>query len=281
MSRTPETTDRYAVVGNPVEHSLSPRIHTEFARQTGQSLSYSTLLAPLDSFAATVAEFAQHGGRGLNVTVPFKLEAYELATHRTPRADRAGAVNTLSIEGNGRYGGDNTDGIGFLRDLRDNLGCDPRGRDILIVGAGGATRGLLEPLLETGPARLVIANRTVRRAVDLVEAFQNLGPISACGFDTLAGESFDVVINATSASLSGNLLPLAPENLNTGSVAYDLMYDAEPTPFLEWARFAGAQLTADGLGMLVEQAAESFYIWRGVHPATRPVIERVRRELSD
>lgn len=280
MTGRGNSADRYAVIGNPVEHSLSPRIHTAFAAQTGEELHYDTLLAPLDGFAASVEQFAAEGGRGLNVTVPFKLEAFELARQRSRRAERAGAVNTLSLDADGPRG-DNTDGIGLLRDLRDNLGFDPAERHILVVGAGGATRGILGPLLETGPYRLVIANRTQRRALELADEFGDLGPVSGCGFDSIPGPGFDLVINATSASLAGNLLPLQPQHLNSGAMAYDLMYGAEPTPFLEWAGPAGAEIIADGLGMLVEQAAESFAIWRGVRPATRPVIERLRRELTD
>jgi len=274
--------DRYAVVGNPIAHSKSPWIHAAFARQTGQALTYEALLAPLDDFAATVARFRAEGGRGLNVTVPFKLEAFALADRRTPRAEAAGAVNTLAFGTDGILG-DNTDGAGLVRDLASHLGCPPRGRRILLLGAGGATRGALLPLLDTAPADLCIANRTAHKAVELAQAFAaHAGTvrIEGCGFEALADQRFDLVINATSASLSGELPPLPPGLYAQGALAYDMMYGRGHTPFLRAALADGAARVADGLGMLVEQAAESFALWRGVRPDSAPVLGELGRLIE-
>lgn len=274
--------DRYAVVGNPIAHSKSPWIHAAFARQTGQALTYEALLAPLDDFAATVARFRAEGGRGLNVTVPFKLEAFALADRRTPRAEAAGAVNTLAFGTDGILG-DNTDGAGLVRDLASHLGCPPRGRRILLLGAGGATRGALLPLLDTAPADLCIANRTAHKAVELAQAFAaHAGTvrIEGCGFEALADQRFDLVINATSASLSGELPPLPPGLYAQGALAYDMMYGRGHTPFLRAALADGAARVADGLGMLVEQAAESFALWRGVRPDSAPVLAELRQFIE-
>lgn len=272
--------DRYAVVGDPIGHSRSPAIHTLFARQTGQRLSYAALRVPAGTLAAAVAAFRAAGGRGLNVTVPLKEEAFDLAATRTPRAARAGAVNTLVLDGPGAPRGDNTDGCGLVRDLGVNLGVDLAGRALLVLGAGGAVRGILEPLLAARPARLVIANRTAARAAALAAEFADLGPVTGGGFAALAGARFDVVINATAASLQGAGLAL-PESLEIADgFAYDLVYAAAPTPFLRWAEDHGAARIADGLGMLVEQAAESFALWRGVRPQTAPVIAALRKEIS-
>lgn len=265
-------TDRYAVVGNPVAHSKSPEIHAEFARQTGQDMVYDRLLAPLDAFVETVEAFRKAGGRGLNVTVPFKEEAFRYAVRRTPRAEAAGAVNTLKFDG-GEILGDNTDGAGLVRDLTVNLQQTLAGKRILLMGAGGAARGVIGPLLAENPAALVLANRTVDRAQRLAELFAN--KITASSYEALAGQGFDLVINATAASLKGELPPLPEALLNPGALAYDMMYGAD-TPFLAWARRHGAARVADGLGMLVEQAAESFFLWRGVRPATAPVIARLK-----
>jgi shikimate dehydrogenase len=270
-------TDLYAVVGNPVAHSKSPRIHAEFARQTGQDLVYEAILAPLEGFAAAVDAFRARGGRGMNVTVPFKLEAYRYATSHTPRAARAGAVNTLRFEP-GRVLGDNTDGVGLARDIEVNLGVSLAGTRVLLLGAGGAARGVVLPLLECGPAVLVIANRTPERAAELRALFPEFANLEGGGYGALAGRHFEVVINATSASLSEALPPLPPEAFAPGAVAYDMMYGRASTPFLAFARAHGAGRCADGLGMLVEQAAESFFLWRGVRPDTAPVIELLRRE---
>ncbi|MFP5409865.1 MAG: shikimate dehydrogenase [Gammaproteobacteria bacterium] len=263
-------TDRYAVFGHPIAHSKSPLIHAAFARQTGQDMRYEAILAPLDGFAASVAAFAAAGGRGANVTVPFKEEAYRLADRLSPRAQLAGAVNTLSFDAAG-IAGDNTDGAGLVADLTRNLQRNLTGRRILLLGAGGAARGVIGPLLDQQPAALVVANRTVRRAQDLAELFGR--GVSACGFDGV-DSTFDLVVNATAASLAGELPPLQAAIFAPGCLAYDMMYGRD-TPFLAFARKHGAA-TADGLGMLVEQAAEAFQGWRGVRPDTAPVIAHLR-----
>ncbi len=262
-------TDRYAVFGHPIAHSKSPQIHAAFARQTGQDMSYEAILAPKDGFAASVAAFVTAGGRGANVTVPFKEEAYKLASRLSPRAQRAGAVNTLLFDDG--ILGDNTDGAGLVADLTRNLHCALAGKRILLVGAGGAARGVIDPLLEQSPAELVIANRTIGRAQELAKLFGR--GIRACGFDAV-DTPFDLVINATAASLAGELPPLSPRIVTAGTLAYDMMYGRD-TPFLAFARSHGSA-TADGLGMLVEQAAEAFYLWRGVRPDTAPVIASLR-----
>ena len=274
--------DRYAVIGNPIAHSKSPQIHAAFARQTGQALSYEALLAPVDGFAQTVADFRAHGGRGLNVTVPLKLEAFALAEHHTARAQAAGAVNTLALGADGILG-DNTDGAGLVRDLSANLNFALAGRRILLLGAGGATRGVLLPLLDSRPARLTIANRTVAKAEALAALFAARAgdtALDACGFDALAGRRFDLVINATAASLADELPPLPPGLYAEGALAYDMMYARAPTRFMRAALADGAARVADGLGMLVEQAAESFALWRGVRPDSCPVLAALRRQLD-
>ena len=274
--------DRYAVIGNPIAHSKSPQIHAAFARQTGQELSYEALLAPVDGFAQTVADFRAHGGRGLNVTVPFKLEAFALAERHTARAQAAGAVNTLAFGADGILG-DNTDGAGLVRDLTANLDFALAGRRILLLGAGGATRGVLLPLLDSRPARLTIANRTVAKAEALSTLFAARAGdcvLDACGFDALAGRRFDLVINATAASLADELPPLPPRLYAEGALAYDMMYGRDPTRFMRAALADGAARAADGLGMLVEQAAESFALWRGVRPDSSPVLATLRRQLE-
>ena len=274
--------DRYAVIGNPIAHSKSPQIHAAFARQTGQALIYEALLAPLDGFAYTVARFRAQGGRGLNVTVPFKLEAFALAERHTPRAQLAGAVNTLAFGPDGILG-DNTDGAGLVRDLGANLHFALAGRRILLLGAGGATRGALLPLLQSRPASLTIANRTLARAEELVALFAphaGDSALAASSFEALAGHRFDLVINATAASLAGELPPLPPGLYGDGALAYDMMYGRDPTPFMQSALGDGAARVADGLGMLVEQAAESFTLWRGVRPDSAPVLAELRRQLG-
>jgi len=275
----PQSVDRYAVMGNPIAHSKSPRIHTLFAEQTGQALEYTAILVEKGGFAEAVAAFRDAGGKGLNVTVPFKQEAWRLANVRTPRSELARAVNTLVLGDDG-ITGDNTDGVGLLRDLERNLGLSIAGKRVLLLGAGGAVRGVLGPLLEAAPAELVIANRTVERAVELADAFEEMGNVAGSSFDDLDGSRFDLVINGTAASLKGEV-PALPDNLLArGAFCYDMMYAAEPTAFMLWADEHGAELAADGLGMLVEQAAESFEIWRGVRPDTAAVIRAVRAELA-
>lgn len=274
--------DRYAVFGNPIGHSRSPAIHAAFAAQTGQDLVYEAILAPRDGFIESVRAFQAHGGKGANVTVPFKEQAYQLAetagNRLTPRARDAGAVNTLCFGVDGLLG-DNTDGVGLVNDLIGNLGVSLAGARVLLMGAGGAARGVVAPLLERDPAALFIANRTGARAEGLARQFQRGGvEIAGGGYDDLSGRVFDLMINATSASLAGELPPL-PEGIQAdGAWAYDMMYGRE-TPFMAWAGARGARV-ADGLGMLVEQAAESFFIWRGVRPDTAPVIAAVRASLA-
>jgi shikimate dehydrogenase len=271
--------DRYVVFGNPIGHSKSPLIHTLFAAQTAQSLDYSTLLAPLDGFRDCATAFFQEG-RGANVTVPFKEDAYRLADSLTARAQRAGAVNTLSKLADGTLLGDNTDGAGLVRDLTVNAGFSLTGKRILLLGAGGAVRGALEPLLAEKPASVIIANRTVDKAELLAELFCDLGPVSASGFDWLQ-EPVDVIINATSASLTGEVPPIAPSLIEPGqTLCYDMMYGKERTAFCRWASEHGAAVSMDGLGMLAEQAAEAFYLWRGVRPDTAPVLAELRRQLA-
>lgn len=269
-------TDRYAVIGNPIAHSKSPEIHARFAAQTGQDICYERLLAPLDGFAACVHAFIRDGGRGANVTVPFKLEAYALATELTERAQAAGAVNTLSFE-DGRIRGDNTDGAGLVTDIVSNAGFAMHGKRVLLLGAGGAARGVVLPILHEQPAELVIANRTLHKAEALAQQFQGYSQFYAKQFDALDGR-FDLVINATSASLAADMPPLAASLFGPGALAYDMMYGKEPTVFMRFAMEQGAAVR-DGLGMLVEQAAQSFLGWRGVRPDTAPVFFALRSQL--
>jgi len=268
-------TSHYAVFGNPIAHSKSPLIHTEFARQTGQDLDYRAILAPIDDFAGTVAAFRAQRGAGANVTVPFKHQAFKLATRHTDRALAAEAVNTLKFENDGGILGDNTDGAGLVRDITENLEFSLEGKRLLLLGAGGAASGVSLPLLQCNPEKLVIANRTPEKAVLLADDFKQHGNISGCGFDEITG-NFDAVINATSASLKGELPPLPDTLFKPGALAYDMMYGKGDTPFMAWARAHGATHVSDGLGMLIEQAAESFYLWRGVRPDTAPVMQMLR-----
>ena len=267
--------DQYAVMGNPIEHSQSPRIHALFAAQTGQNLEYRAIRVEPGGFAAAARAFREAGGKGLNVTVPFKQDAWVFADVLSARAERAGAVNTLSFGPDGVHG-DNTDGPGLVRDLKINHDGQLAGQRILLLGAGGAARGVLQPLLLEKPAQLVIANRTANKALELTLRFSDLGLVSGCGFVELAGRSFDLVINATAAGLSAAIPPLPEGVLAADGWCYDLMYGREPTAFVRWGREQGAAQALDGLGMLVEQAAESFYLWRGVWPETQPVIEALR-----
>ena len=270
--------DRYGVMGHPIAHSKSPRIHTAFARQTGQDIEYRAIEVQPGSFAQAVAAFRAQDGRGLNVTLPFKEEAFTLALDRSERAERARAANTLGFSADGRIWGDNTDGIGLVRDLTLNLGLPLAGRRVLLLGAGGAARGVVGPLLAEGLAGLVIANRTVARGEALARDFQDAGPVSACGFEALAGRRFDLLINATSASLQGEVPPIPEDVLAPGAWCYDMMYADAPTAFVRWGLTNRAAGTSDGLGMLVEQAAESFFLWRGIRPDTAPVIAGLRKK---
>ncbi|MDH4559603.1 shikimate dehydrogenase [Pseudomonas sp. BN411] len=272
-------TDRYCVFGNPIGHSKSPLIHGLFAEQTGQQLTYEAVLAPLDDFTGCARQFFATG-KGGNVTVPFKEQAYQLAGSLSARAQRAGAVNTLKKLDDGSLLGDNTDGAGLVRDLTRNAGLDLAGKRILLLGAGGAARGVIEPLLAEKPAALVVANRTVGKAEALAQLFADLGPVSASGFDWLE-EPVDLIINGTSASLAGDLPPISPSLIKPGhTVCYDMMYGKEMTAFNRWAAEHGAARTLDGLGMLVEQAAEAFLLWRGVLPDSAPVLAELRRQLA-
>lgn len=273
-------TDQYAVIGNPVAHSKSPFIHASFARQTGQDLAYTRILAEPDRFALRAHNFFAAGGKGLNVTVPFKQEAFALAASLSPQATLAGAVNTLMLDGSGQLYGHNTDGLGLVRDITGNLGQSLRDCRVLVLGAGGATRGILQPLLEQKPHSLFIANRTAAKARELAAIFSALGPVQGGGFDEVDEQPFDWILNATAASLKGELPPLPATVVARHSACYDLMYGAEPTIFCKWGLTSGAGLVADGLGMLVEQAAESFKLWRGIRPDTADVIRELRRQLT-
>lgn len=268
--------DRYAVMGNPVAHSKSPLIHAQFAKQTGESLVYCALQVPAGGLARAVAHFQAAGGMGLNITLPYKEEAFALAEVRTWRAEQAAAVNTLWFAGDGRRHGDNTDGVGLIRDLCQNHGISLRGKRILLLGAGGAARGVLGPLLEARPQQLICANRTASRAHELAAQFVPQGSVQARSLSQLERLEFELIINATSTSLKGEV-PVLPERvLLAGGACYDMAYGDEPTAFVRWGQAHGAALSVDGLGMLVEQAAESFYCWRGVRPATAPVIKALR-----
>ncbi len=273
-------TDLYAVFGNPINHSKSPNIHRQFAEQTGQDMHYNKQLVNEGEFEQAAHDFFAQGGKGLNITVPFKLNAFSFAQQRTARAERAGAVNTLARLGDGTILGDNTDGIGMIHDMH-NLGWELEGKRVLILGAGGAVRGILQPLLEENPAQVVIANRTLEKAETLAKNFLDLGDISAKPFSQLSGDCFDIVINGTSASLQGELPPLPDNLLASNACCYDMMYGAEPTVFLTWAAEHGATQTADGLGMLIGQAAEAFYLWRQIRPEVIPVITALRRQLAE
>ena len=269
----------YAVMGNPISHSKSPSIHTLFAEQTQQSIHYTAIHVDIGGFNQAVGNFAATGGKGLNVTVPFKEEAWALVTERSERAERAGAVNTIKIENESLFG-DNTDGVGLVNDLTLNHSIKLKDKNILLMGAGGAARGVLIPLLKQNPSSLFIANRTPDKAKDLAEDFSDAGNVKGGGYDAIADLKFDVVINATAASLQGDLPPLPDSLLNENASCYDMMYGAKPTPFMIWATEHKAEKVLDGLGMLVEQAAESFYIWRNVRPETKIVIEKLRKELE-
>lgn len=270
--------DRYCLLGNPVEHSKSPWIHARFAQLTGQSLEYGRRLVPLDGFAAAVQAWRAEGGRGCNVTVPFKFEAAALVDHRSARAALAGACNTLRIDEGGIYG-DNTDGIGLVTDIQHNAGTPLAGRDVLLLGAGGAAAGVLGPLIAARPRRIVIANRTIARAQALVAGHATVA--SATGVELAAstlgaaGGPYDVVVNATASSLGGGGVPVSGAALKPGALAYDMMYGPAAQPFLAWAREHGAH-ARDGLGMLVEQAAEAFLVWRGVRPPSGEVLAQLR-----
>jgi shikimate dehydrogenase len=267
-------TDKYAVIGNPIAHSKSPLIHAMFAEQTGQDISYEAIFAPMDGFAATAERLRKDGYKGCNVTVPFKFEAFKIATKLTERAQAAQAVNTLKFDGDTILG-DNTDGAGLVRDIEHNLRILLQGKRVLLMGAGGAAYGVVSPLLDAG-ALLTVVNRSPNKAQQLGAGFAARGQIAVCGYAELDGQSFGTVVNATSTGLSGEMPPLPPDIFASGALAYDMMYGRE-TPFMKFAREQGAAIVSDGLGMLVEQAAEAFFIWRGMRPDTAPVIAALRK----
>lgn len=271
--------DKYVVFGNPIAQSKSPFIHTLFARQTAQDMSYEARLAPLDGFVAALETFFADGGRGCNVTVPFKEQAFDYADQLTERARLAGAVNTLKKLDDGLILGDNTDGEGLVQDLLQHQ-IELQGKRILLVGAGGAARGVVLPLLAQQPSSVTITNRTVAKADALVEAFATHGPVSAKALDELEGDHYDIIINSTSASLSGQLPGIPARLIEPHTVCYDMVYGAEPTAFNQWAQQQGANVVLDGLGMLVGQAAESFMLWRGIRPGARQVQRELRRSLQ-
>lgn len=268
--------DRYVVIGNPIAHSKSPRIHSAFAASLGELLDYRTLLAPLDGFETAVRDFQASGGKGANVTLPFKEEAYRLVDTWSARARQAQAVNTLHFRADGHIHGDNTDGAGLVTDLTQHLGISLRDQRLLILGAGGAVRGILGPLLAQAPTRIVIANRSVEKAIRLAEQFAPWGDVCGCGYDDLGAESFDLILNGTASGVTGDM-PAIPDGLlaKNGAV-YDLFYAAEPTAFMRWGEREGARLVSDGLGMLVEQAAEAYALWRGQQPDTAAVRRLLR-----
>lgn len=272
-------TDRYAVIGNPIVQSKSPALQTAFARQSAQDMEYDAILAPLDGFVDVVRAFQREGGKGMNITMPFKQEAFDLADELTPRAQSAGAVNTFTFLPDGGILGDNTDGVGIVRDITGNLGCPLTGKRVLLLGAGGAMRGVLLPILSEQPAEVFIANRTAEKAVDLAGRFRGKARdtlLSGGGFADV-GSDFDIIINGSASSMTGEVPPLPQHIWGRVTLAYDMAYKPEPTAFLRLAQAHSVPLTADGLGMLVEQGAESFYLWRGVRPATAPVIEMLRK----
>lgn len=270
--------DRYCVIGNPIAHSMSPLIHKAFATQTQQKISYQAVLTEKVDFPTTIEQFYRQGMKGMNITIPFKMDAWEITDQYSPDAKLAMAVNTISFDKSGGIIGDNTDGVGFIRDLMINHNTLIKGKDILILGAGGAVRGILRPILDEQPDKVVIANRTVSRAKQLVRDF-NIVDVSVCGFDELPERCFDIVINATSASLYGKQLPLSANLIKDDTCCYDLVYAKQNTTFGIWAKQNGATKVVDGLGMLVEQAAESFFIWRNIRPDTSRVIKQLRKEL--
>ena len=268
--------DRYAVVGNPIAHSKSPEIHQLFAEQTGEIISYEKILLEPDNFISEVTGFFETGGKGLNVTVPFKVDAYNFVTQHTDFAKHAGAVNTIIPQQDKTYLGANTDGIGLLRDLKKKLRLQIADKKILIIGAGGATQGIVEPLLLEHPSELLIANRTLEKAVVIAENFKEIGKIQSCGLDQIPTGAYDLILHATSATVKHEDIVLPSEIIASHSCCYDLSYSDTYTPFMQWAKKNGAQLIIDGLGMLIEQAAESFYLWRGKRPDTTMVYNNLR-----
>jgi len=271
--------DRYAVFGNPIAHSKSPILHKAFAEETHQRLVYTSQCVDVSLFIDAANTFFANEGLGLNITVPFKTDAFNFANKLTSRAKRAGAVNTLFLDDNKNIIGDNTDGVGLVNDITENLLWSLKDKDILIVGAGGAVRGILEPFIGQHPKSITLVNRTVKKAVSLSQEFSDIFPIEACSFSGLGNKSFDIIINGTSASLTGDLPPLPSSVIHSDSNCYDMMYSKELTPFLKWAQQNGCKNTSDGLGMLVCQGAESFFIWRKIKPSTTELIKKLRKIL--
>ena len=268
--------DHYAVIGNPVAHSKSPQIHMAFALQEGAEIEYRRILAEEKNFVDTVNNFMRNQGRGINVTLPFKVKAYQQCAELDEYARSAKAVNTISFNANGDWLGANTDGVGLLRDLKSNLKISVAQKQVLILGAGGAVRGILLPIFQENPDNIVIANRTQDKAEMLADEFSNFGPISSSSFDELKSAKFDIIINATSASLTNQVPPVSSSVLSANTVCYDLAYSDMDTAFIRWSMAHNAGKTSDGLGMLIEQAAESYYIWRGFRPDTAPVFSLLR-----
>ena len=264
---------KYAVIGNPVHHSISPMIHAQFSQEFGLEISYEKILAPFDGFQDAVKKFIDSDGEGFNITLPFKIQAYDLSKNLTPNARAAGAVNAIKIENNTLIG-ENTDGNGLVNDFSNNLKQSLKGKEILIIGAGGATQGILKPILNCNPEKILLANRTKEKSLNLASKFLQYGKICGFGLDQIKAKPVDIVINATSASIDGNI-PNIPKGVVEGALCYDLMYGKE-TPFMKWANENSARKVSDGLGMLVEQAALSFSFWLGKNPQTKPVIELIR-----
>lgn len=271
-----QMTDHYAVIGNPINHSKSPLIHTEFAKQTGQNLDYIAQEIPLDNLAGGLQKLQEQGFKGINITVPFKEHAWKIVSDKSEHAQRAGAINTILFNDDGTLTGDNTDGTGLCRDLTNNHQIELKGKRLLLLGAGGAARGVIEPLLKYQPSLLFIANRTASKATDLCDLFSGFGNVNGGGYASLSG-SFDVIINATAASLNGEVPPLPDDILNQNGVCYDMMYSDADTAFITWAKQHDAAKAIDGLGMLVEQAAEAFRLWRGIQPETNKLIMQIRQ----
>ncbi|MEE9397351.1 MAG: shikimate dehydrogenase [Methylococcales bacterium] len=270
--------DEYVVFGHPIAHSQSPIIHGLFAKETRQDIRYTAKDVPAEIFEQSINSFFNSGGKGVNCTVPLKELAWERADERTQRAEISGAVNTLVLLNDGRILGDNTDGVGLVRDLTENLNISLMGKNILLLGAGGASRGILLPLLEQKPSKIVIANRTIEKAIALASQFTDFGPVSGCGYDALGETRFDLILNATAASLQNDLPPLPDGCLKSVGYCYDLAYGSQPTPFVRWGNEHHAKISTDGIGMLVEQAAEAFLLWRGIMPSTVPVIDQLNKQ---
>ena len=268
--------DRYAVIGNPVEHSKSPEIHELFADQTGEMISYEKIFAEENKFHQVATEFFNNAGKGLNITVPFKTNAFEFVDEHTNYAKRAGAVNTIILQENGTYLGANTDGIGLLRDLKKSLRIQIENKSILIIGAGGATQGIVEPLLNEQTAELLIANRTLSKADAIAVKFEDVGEVKTCGIDQIPNRSFDLILHATSAGLHSQNINLPTKIIGPHTCCYDLIYSDTDTAFMQWCKNCGAEKVVDGFGMLLEQAAESFYMWRGKRPDTTMALNYFR-----